>query len=117
MESKGMKKEANNHQIQIEQLVQTLSKSTELDPAHIQSKANETEKKISQIMKIYVGDQADSSEAIEFLCLAEGGEVAHYEVLSALATKKVKSKQFSNTVNSILREEKRHLQLCTRLAK
>jgi len=71
----SMKKEANNHQTQIEQLVQTLSKSTELDPAHIQSKANETEKKISQIMKIYVGDQADSSEAIEFLCLAEGIEV------------------------------------------
>jgi hypothetical protein len=41
-----MKKEANNHQVQIEQLVQTLSKSRELDPNHIQSKANETEKKI-----------------------------------------------------------------------
>lgn len=43
----SMKKEDNNHQIQIEQLVQTLSKSRELDPTHIQSKANETEKKIS----------------------------------------------------------------------
>jgi hypothetical protein len=42
--------------------------------------------------------------------------VTHYEVLSTLATKKFKNKQFSNTVNSILREEKRHLQLCTRLA-
>ena len=42
----SMKKEANNHHIQIEQLVQTLSKSRELDPTHIQSKANETEKKI-----------------------------------------------------------------------
>ena len=39
----SMKKEANNHQIQIEQLVQTLSKSRELDHAHIQSKANEIE--------------------------------------------------------------------------
>jgi hypothetical protein len=87
----SMKKEANNHQIQIEQLVQTLSKSRELDPTHSQSKANETEKKISQIMKIYVGDQADSSEVIGFLCLAEGGEVTHYEVLSAMV-KKVKAK-------------------------
>jgi hypothetical protein len=33
-----------------------------LDLTDIQSKANETENKISQIMKIYVGDQADSSE-------------------------------------------------------
>ena len=69
------------------------------------------------MMKTYLGEDPDTSEAIEFLCLAEGGEVTHYEVLSALATKKVKNKQFSNTVNSILREEKRHLQLCTRLAK
>jgi len=112
----SMKKEANNHQIQIEQLVQTLSKSTELDPAHIQSKANETEKKISQIMKIYVGDQADSSEAIEFLCLAEGGEVTHYEVLSAMA-KKVKDRKFSTRIRTILKEEQKHLKLCTRLAK
>jgi hypothetical protein len=34
-----------------------------------------------------------------------------------MATKKVKNKQFSTAVNSILREERRHLQLCTRLAK
>ena len=112
----SMKKEANNHHIQIEQLVQTLSKSRELDPAHIQSMANETEKKISQIMKIYVGDQPDSSEAIEFLCLAEGGEVTHYEVLSAMA-KKVKDRKFSTRIRTILKEEQKHLKLCTRLAK
>ena len=28
------------------------------------------------------GTNLDSSEAIEFLCLAEGGEVTHYEVLA-----------------------------------
>src|SRR4026209_1641267 len=113
----SMRKQANNHQTQLEELIQKLSESEGLDSANIQGVANETEQKASQMMKIYLGDQPDSSEAIEFLCLAEGGEVTHYEVLSALATKKVKSKQFSNTVNSILREEKRHLQLCSRLAK
>ena len=107
----GMRAEASNHQSKLEQLVQKLSGS--LDSAKIQ----ETEQKASEMMKTYLGEDPDSSEAIEFLCLAEGGEVTHYEVLSALATKKVKNKQFSNTVSSILREEKGHLQLCTRLAK
>ena len=88
-----------------------------MDSAKIQETAQETEQKASEMMKTYLGEDPDSSEAIEFLCLAEGGEVTHYEVLSALATKKFKNKQFSNTVNSILKEEKRHLQLCTRLAK
>ena len=112
---KNMQKEAGNHQSKLEQLVQKLSGS--LDSATIQEAAQETEQKASEMMKTYLGQDPDSSEAIEFLCLAEGGEVTHYEVLSALALKKVKNKQLSNTVNSILREEKRHLQLCTRMAK
>jgi hypothetical protein len=69
------------------------------------------------MMETYLGEDPDSSEAIEFLCLAEGGEVTHYEVLSTMAAKKVKDRQFSAGVNSIPREERRHLQLCTRLAK
>ena len=43
-------------------------------------------------MKIYLGKDPDSCEAIEFLCLAEGGEVTHYELLSAMA-KGVKNKK------------------------
>ena len=72
-------------------------------------------------MQTYLGLNPDSSEAIEFLCLAEGGEVTHYEVLSAMSKKlngKMKNtRKLSTTVNSILREEKKHLALCTKLAK
>jgi hypothetical protein len=73
------------------------------------------------MMQTYLGEDPDSSEAIEFLCLAEGGEVTHYEVLAAMS-KKLNSKiknasKLSTAVNSILREERRHLALCTKLAK
>jgi len=113
-----MRKEANNHQTKLEELVQKLSQSSlGLNSENIQESAEETEQKASQMMNTYLGDDPDSSEAIEFLCLAEGGEVTHYEVLSTMAAKKVKDRQFSTAVNSILREERRHLQLCTRLAK
>jgi hypothetical protein len=44
------------------------------------------------------------------------GEVTHYEVLSAM-TKLVKDRKFSTKVRAILKDEKKHLQLCTRLAK
>ena len=112
----GMKKEAGNHQTQIEELVEKLSKSEELNSENIQEVAKETQQKASEIMKTYLGEEPDSSEAIEFLCLAEGGEVTHYEVLSAM-TKGVKNRQFATKVKSILQEEKKHLQMCTRLAK
>jgi ferritin-like metal-binding protein YciE len=62
-----------------------------------------------------LGEDPDSSEA-EFLCLAEGDEVTHYEVLSAM-TKGVKNRQFATKVKSILQEEKKHLQTCIKLAK
>ncbi|MFL6370361.1 MAG: hypothetical protein ACJ72F_05970, partial [Nitrososphaeraceae archaeon] len=68
-----MRKEANNHQMQLEQLAQKLSESEGLDTSNIQDTAKETEEKASEIMKTYLGENPDSSEAIEFLCLAEGG--------------------------------------------
>jgi hypothetical protein len=111
-----MKKQANNHQTNLESFVQKLSVSKGLSPENIQTTAQETEQKAAQIMKTYLGEDPDSSEAIEFLCLAEGGEVTHYEVMNAM-TKGVKNKKFRTKVKSILAEEKRHLQLCTRLAK
>jgi hypothetical protein len=110
-----MKKQANNHQANLEELIPALE-SEGLSSVNIQNAATETEQKAAQMMKTYLGEDPDSSEAIEFLCLAEGGEVTHYEVLSAM-TKAVKNKKFATKVKAILAEEKRHLQLCTRLAR
>ena len=109
-----MRNQANNHQRDLEELM--LSTSQELDSINIQKVANETAQKASEMMSTYLGESPDSSEAIEFLCLAEGGEVTHYEVLGAM-TKLVKDRKFSAKVKAILEEEKKHLQLCTRLAK
>ena len=72
-----MRKEANNHQTKLEELVQKLSQSQGLNSENIQKSAEETEQKASQMMNTYLGEDPDSSEAIEFLCLAEGGEVTH----------------------------------------
>jgi hypothetical protein len=111
----NMKKQANSHQSNLEDLIPALE-SEGLSSGNIQTAAQETEQKATEIMKTYLGEDPDSSEAIEFLCLAEGGEVTHYEVLNAM-TKGVKNRKFASKVKSILAEEKRHLQLCTRLAK
>jgi rubrerythrin len=111
----NMKKQANNHESNLEELVSALE-SEGLSSENIQTVAQETEQKATEIMKTYLGEDPDSSEAIEFLCLAEGGEVTHYEVLNAM-TKGVKNRKFASKVKTILAEEKRHLQLCTRLAK
>jgi ferritin-like metal-binding protein YciE len=115
-----IRKEAHNHQTQIEELCEkmssTSSKEQKIDPENVKSIAEETEQKASQMMQIYLGDDADTSEALEFLCIAEGGEVTHYEVLDAMV-KDVKDTEFRDKVKSILNEEKEHLQECIKLAR
>jgi hypothetical protein len=68
------------------------------------------------MMQTYLGEDPDTLDALEFLCLAEAGEVTHYEVLDELS-KEVKDRKLASEVTSILGEEKRHLQLCTQLAR
>src|SRR6476469_4162155 len=96
--------------------VEGLIESDDLDSEKIESTADETAEKVSKIMETYLGEDPDTQEALEFLCLAEGGEVTHYEVLASIA-KEVSNKKFGTTVRAILKEEQGHLQLCTKLAK
>ena len=112
----GMKKEAGNHEKRIEKVMQRLAESKGLDQQSIREHAEETSQKASQMMQTYLGEDPDTLDALEFLCLAEGGEVTHYEVLDELA-KEVKDKKFASEVASILGEEKQHLQLCIQLAR
>jgi ferritin-like metal-binding protein YciE len=111
-----MKEEAGKQEEEMESIVQDLTNTDGFDSSTIEEKATETAEKASQIMQTYLGENPDTQEALEFLCLAEGGEVTHYEVLSSVA-KQVKNRKFGTTVRSILKEEKRHLDLCTKLAK
>ena len=111
-----MKEQASEQEEEMEVLVQELTESDGFDSSTIEEKAVETAEKASKIMETYLGEEPDTQEALEFLCLAEGGEVAHYEVLSSIA-KDVKNKKFGTKVRAILKEEKGHLNLCTKLAK
>ena len=111
-----MKEEASQQEEEMKDLVKGLVESDGFDQEEIDEKADETADKASKIMETYLGDEPDNQEALEFLCLAEGGEVTHYEVLSSIA-KDVKNKKFGTKVRSILKEEKRHLDLCMKLAK
>lgn len=111
-----MKDEARSQEEEMQNLVEDLVESEGFDKDTIEEKAEETAEKASKIMETYLGEEPDTQEAIEFLCLAEGGEVTHYEVLASVA-KDVKNKKFGTKVRAILKEEKRHLALCTKLAK
>jgi ferritin-like metal-binding protein YciE len=111
-----MKEEASQQEEEMSSLVKDLEESDGFDQGTINEKAEETADKASKIMETYLGNEPDNQEALEFLCLAEGGEVTHYEVLASVS-KDVKNKKFGTKVRAILKEEKKNLAVCTKLAK
>jgi hypothetical protein len=91
-EAKEIQQEASSHEEKLLEVVNQLAQDDEakINAETVNDTAKETEKKATKIMKTYLGEKPDVSEGLEFLCLAEGGEVAHYEVLEAI------SKKFNN---------------------
>jgi predicted DsbA family dithiol-disulfide isomerase len=112
----SMKEEANKQQREMEELIEEIAENEGFDVENINSVSEETAQKASKIMETYLGEEPDTQEALEFLCLAEGAEVTHYEVLASVA-KEVKSRKFGSRVGNILKEEHNHLEACTKLAK
>ena len=50
----------------------------------IQDKARETKQEAEQMMKDYLGDDADGLDGLEFLIMAEAGELGHVEIVGAM---------------------------------
>jgi ferritin-like metal-binding protein YciE len=117
-EAKEIQDEASNHEEKIREVINIFSedKDVKLDISKVEESAKETEEKASKIMKTYLGEKPDTSEALEFLCLAEGGEVSHYEVLQAIC-KNFDNKKALTSIKSILKEEQEHLTRCIDMAK
>ena len=50
----------------------------------IQDKARETKQEVEQMMQDYLGDDADGLDGLEFLIMAEAGELGHVEIVGAI---------------------------------
>jgi rubrerythrin len=50
-------------------------------------KARETKQEATEMMRTYLGDDADGLDGLEFLTMAEAGEVGHWEILGVLGEK------------------------------
>ena len=117
-QAKEIQDEARSHEEKIQEVISLFAEDEEvrLDSSKVEESAKETEKKATKIMKTYLGEKPDTSEALEFLCLAEGGEVSHYEVLQTIC-ENFDNKKGLTTVKSILKEEQKHLSECIDMAK
>ena len=53
----------------------------------LQQKARETKSEATEMMKTYLGDDADALDGLEFMIMAEAGELGHVEIAKTMAEK------------------------------
>jgi methyl-accepting chemotaxis protein len=67
-----------------EQRCERLASEIDGKKTAIQEKARETKQEAEQMMKDYLGDDADGLDGLEFLIMAEAGELGHVEIVGAM---------------------------------
>src|SRR3954451_24897016 len=95
--------------------VETEERTTELadeldgKKTAILEQARETKQEATEMMKTYLGDDADALDGFEFLTMAEAGEVAPWELVGVLADRAAHAETRS-LVEWALPIQKRHLE-------
>ena len=75
----------------------------------ILDKARETKAEATEMMKTYLGEDADALDGFEFLTMAEAGEVGHWEILDTL-NKRAGNRGVSELVGWALPIQRQHLE-------
>jgi len=73
----------------------------------ILEKAGETKSEAAEMMRTYLGDDADDLDGFEWLTMAEAGEVGHWEVLAKL-NEKAGEDELRELVEWVLPIQQRH---------
>jgi hypothetical protein len=91
-----------------EQRCTELAGSIEGKKTAILEKARETKGEATEMMAIYLGDDAEGLDGLEFLTMAEAGEVGHWEILGTLG-ERAAERRVQELVGWALPIQERHL--------
>ena len=72
-------------------------------------KARETKSEASEMMSIYLGDDAEALDGFEFLTMAEAGEVGHWSVLRKL-NEQARDQRVQELIDWALPIQQRHFE-------
>jgi rubrerythrin len=75
----------------------------------LEEKAMETKKEAAEMMKTYLGDDADGLDGLEFLMMAEAAEVGHAEVLGAM-NEQARNPEIQELVDWVTPVQQRHFE-------
>jgi hypothetical protein len=73
----------------------------------ILEKARETKQEATEMMSTYLGSDADGLDGLEFLTMAEAGEVGHWQILDAM-NRKAGNSQLQQVIEWVTPIQQRH---------
>jgi hypothetical protein len=80
----GILQQMHQEAAETEQRCEQLASEMDGKKTAIQDKARETKQEAQQMMSDYLGDDADGLDGLEFLIMAEAGELGHVEIVGAM---------------------------------
>lgn len=84
-EVREMLESMNREAAETEERCAALAEDREGKKTAIEEKARETRQEAGEMMKTYLGDGADTLDGLEFMTMAEAGELGHVEIVGAMA--------------------------------
>ena len=75
----------------------------------ILEKARETKQEATEMMQTYLGSDADGLDGLEFLTMAEAGEVGHWEILGTM-NRKAGNRELQQVIEWVTPIQQRHFQ-------
>lgn len=80
----GVLERMRDEAAEAEQRCEQLAEELDGKKTALQEKARETKREAETMMKEYLGDDADGLDGLEFLIMAEAGELGHVEIVDAM---------------------------------
>lgn len=75
----------------------------------ILEKARETKQEATEMMSTYLGDDADGLDGLEFLTMAEAGEVGHWQILGTM-NRRAGNSELQEVIEWVTPIQERHFQ-------
>lgn len=75
----------------------------------ILEKARETKQEATEMMSTYLGDDADGLDGLEFLTMAEAGEVGHWQILGTM-NQKAGNSELQEVIEWVTPIQERHFE-------
>jgi hypothetical protein len=94
---------------QTEERTRALADGMEGKKTAINDKARETKQEASEMMKAYLGSDADALDGFEWLIMAEAGELGHWEIVKTMSDATGES-QVSELADWAIGIQERHFQ-------